>query len=184
MQDMSIHLPAQELYRNCITGKYLPWQLQSHKQPVVYEQFWSIPCLVSFLLILTFKILETQANSFCPKSRFNGMLSCSDSKVTERSRPKFECHFPSETAGAMPGIDRGKEINKGTCTMPRGNVSLRSLDLPKAAVMSPGVMRPPGSPTQQLFSVWNSWDKIISQHGSSQVTHHQLRLECCPFLFT
>jgi len=59
---------------------------------------------------LTFKTLETQGNSFCPKSHFNGMLSCPDREATGRSRPKFVCCFPSENGECHAGE---KERNKG-----------------------------------------------------------------------
>ena len=140
---------------------------------------------MSFLLTLTFKTLETQGNSFCPESHFNGMLGCSDREATGRSRPKFDCCFPSETAGAMPEVDRGKEHNE-TRAWCLEEMSLRGAWTYQRQIPWAQVWRDlqPLQHSSCFQPGLNFWDKIISQHGSIQAAYHRLCLECCPFLFT
>lgn len=68
-------------------------------------------------------------------------------------RLKCDCCCPCEPADAMLRSDRGKECNKAHAQYLE-EMSLRSMDLPKAAATSPGVTRPPVSPAQQLLSAW------------------------------
>lgn len=151
---------------------------------VIYEQLRAIPRRVKFLLTLTFKTPGTQANSFCPKSHFNGTLCCSHREVMGSRRLKCDRWFPCDPADATLRLDRGKECNKAHAQYLE-EMSLRSLDLLKTA----GTAQVwPDLQSLQHTSYFqpglNSWDKKISQRGSIQDRHHWLCLECCLLLFT